>query len=148
MTESLSVTISRTFRAPIDAVYRAWTDPRQVIRWMKCEPDVELELEGWEPRVGATFASVMRKPGQWEVAGTGRILEVDAPRVFAYAQDANPDMHMPAMEIRVVFEEVDGGTRLTLTHRGLPSDEMCGIVQGGWTGSLHQLEQLLGGDRG
>ena len=143
MTESMSVTLTRTFQAPIDLVYRAWTDPAQVVRWMKCEPGVELEYDGWTPTVGATYTSLMRKPGEWEVRGTGRILEADPPRVFAYASDPNPEMQMPEMTVRVVFEEVDGGTKLTLNHSGLPNDDMCGIVEGGWTGGMQQLAELL-----
>ena len=143
MTKPLSVTFTRTFSAPIELVYRAWTDAEQVVRWMKCEPGVELEYEGWQPATGATFTSIMRKPGEWEVRGSGRFVEVDEPNVLAYVQEADPKMHMPETSVRVTFETVDEGTQLTLTHSGLPGDEMCGIVKGGWTGGLEQLEQLL-----
>ena len=62
---------------------------------------------------------------------------------MAYVQEADPKMHMPETSVRVTFETVDEGTQLTLTHSGLPGDEMCGIVKGGWTGGLEQREQLL-----
>jgi uncharacterized protein YndB with AHSA1/START domain len=77
------------------------------------------------------------------VRGKGRFLEVDPPHLLAYAVDADPAMHMPETTIRVEFAAVDGGTAVTLTHRGLPGDEMCGIVKGGWTGGMQLLEQLL-----
>lgn len=145
--EPLSVTITRTFDAPIELVYEAWTDPKQVVRWMKCEPGVELIYDQWTPAVGQAFSSTMRKPGEWEVSGTGRFVEVDPPRVLAYVQDPHAGMNLPEMTIRVVFKESNGGTELTLTHSGLPSDEMGGIVQGGWTGSMAQLKDHLAGVR-
>jgi hypothetical protein len=33
---------------------------------------------------------------------------------------------------------------LTLEHTGLPSDEVCQIVTGGWTPGLQQLGTTLG----
>ena len=143
MSDTKSVTLTRVFNAPIDLVYQAWADAQQVSKWMKCEPGVTVSYDGWEARVGAEFSSVMAKPGEWEVKSTGRIIEADPPRVFAYAQDPNPQMNMPEMSVRAEFEEVDGGTKLTLTHSGLPNDEMCGIVEGGWSGGMQQLEELL-----
>ena len=77
--QPLTATLKRVFAAPIEVVYRAWTDPEQVVQWMKCEPDVELSYEGWVPEVGARFSSTMRKPGAWEATSTGRILEADPP---------------------------------------------------------------------
>ncbi|MGE3174570.1 MAG: SRPBCC domain-containing protein [Planctomycetota bacterium] len=143
MTTPVSVTLTRTFAAPIDLVWRAFTDADLVVRWMKCEPGVELEYDGWRPVVGAVFSSVMRKPGQWEVKGTGRFLEVEPHRVLAYQQDPNAQMNLPAMTVRVELAAVAGGTQVTLTHTGIPSDTMRGIIEGGWTGSLQLLRAQL-----
>ncbi len=53
-------------------------------------------------------------------------------------------MNTPEMSVRVELEELDGGrTRLTLTHSGIPSDDMCGIIQGGWTSGLALLDDVL-----
>ena len=95
MTQPLSVTLTHTFAAPIDLVYQAWVDPQMVVKWMKCEPGVELTYEGWSPAVGATYTSLMRKPGEWEVRGSGEFTEVDPPHVLAFRQNAEPEMNMP-----------------------------------------------------
>ena len=146
MTDSprpLTARLTRVFNAPIDVVYRAWTDAEQLVQWMKCEPSVEVSYENWHPEVGRKFATSMKKPGEWETHGTGRFLEVDPPHVLAYCSDANPELGVPEMTVRIELKEVDGGTELTLTHSGLPSDEMKGIVQGGWTQSLSMLGDLV-----
>jgi uncharacterized protein YndB with AHSA1/START domain len=86
----------------------------------------------------------MEKPGEWKVQGTGRFVEVDPPNLLVYTSDANAEMSMPEMEVRVVFEAIDSGrTRLTLTHSGMPNDDICGIVNGGWANSLAMLDDLL-----
>jgi len=142
--ERLSVTLTREFDAPIDLVYAAWTDARQVTRWMKCDAAVVLTCKSWEPAVGARFETVMEMPGQWRVEGSGRFTEVDPPRLLAYVNDADEALNMPETSVRVELEELEGNrTRLTLTHTGLPNDDMCGIVTGGWTHSLSALDEVL-----
>lgn len=142
--QRLSVTLTREFDAPIDLVFAAWTDAEHVSRWMKCDTAVDLRCDSWQPETGATFKTTMEKPGEWKVEGTGRFTEVDPPRVLAYASDADPQMNMPSMEVRVELEPLDGNrTRLTLTHSGIPNDDMCSVIQGGWTNSLAMLAELV-----
>jgi len=142
--ERLSVTLTREFAAPIELVFAAWTDPEQVSRWMKCDDAAVLECTTWKPETGAAFATTMEMPGQWKVESTGRFTEVDPPRVLAYVSDPDPAMSMPAMEVRVELEALaPDRTRLTLTHTGMPNEEMCGIIQGGWTNGLAALDGLV-----
>ncbi len=141
--EVRSVQITRVFDAPIELVYRAWTEAQHVQRWMKCDAEAVLELENWEPRVGAEFKTRMVKPGVFEVDGTGRFLEVDPPRLLVYRSDADPKLGTPELTVRVELVEVEGGTQLTLTHSGIPNDFLHGIIEGGWTTSLEFLREVV-----
>ena len=142
--ERLSVTLTREFNAPIDLVFSAWTDANHVVRWMKCDANVTLTVGGWEPKVGQKYTTRMEMPGQWTADGTGTFLEVDPPRLLVYRSDADEAMGAPEMTVRVELEDLgDDRTKLTLTHSGIPSDEMCGIIQGGWSGGLEMLDELL-----
>lgn len=142
--KSLSVTLTREFDAPIDLVYVAWADATHVTRWMKCAASVNLTVEGWEPAVGARFTTRMEMPGQWTNEGTGTFIEVDPPRLLAYTSDPDEATGMPPMTVRVELEPLgESRTKLTLTHTGIPSDDMCGIIQGGWTNGLSMLEEVL-----
>lgn len=136
-----SVVLKRDFDAPIDLVYRAWTEAEHVTRWMKCDAEATFEVENWEPSVGKVFKTHMFKEGTFEAWGTGRFTEVDPPRVLAYTSDADPKLGTPEMSVRVELEEVDGKTRLTLTHSGIPTD-LTGIIEGGWTTSLGLLQEI------
>jgi len=138
-----SVTLTRVFNAPIALVFEAWTKTEHMTQWMRCDPGMEVSYEGWEPKVGTKFKTTMSKPGEWSNEGTGTVLEVDPPRLLVYTGDADEKMQMPEMTVRVELEEVDGGTKLTLTHSGMPNDMMCGIIEGGWTGGLKMLEDVL-----
>ena len=136
-----SVVLKRVFDAPIDLVYRAWTEAEHVTRWMKCDAEVTLEVENWVPAVGTEFKTHMFKEGAFEAWGTGRFTEVDPPRVLAYTNDADPEIGAPEMSVRVELVDLDGKTELTLTHSGVPTD-LTGIIEGGWTTGLSLLQDL------
>lgn len=137
------MTITRVFDAPIQLVYDAWTQADHVSKWMKCDAQATMELEGWEPRVGAEFRTRMARGEQLIAASTGRIVEADAPHVFSYATDAMPALGVGVMTVRIELKEVDGGTEMTLTHSGVPDERICGFLEAGWAVSLDLLKDLV-----
>ncbi len=144
MPELRSVTLKRTFDAPIDLVFRACSEGEHIRNWMKCDADATLDITSWEVRVGGAIDYKMAKPGVFEARTTGRVIEVDPPRVFAFTSDPDPGFGTPELTVRFELAEVEGGkTELTLTHSGLPGEEMCNIVTGGWTNGLAMLGELV-----
>ena len=85
----------------------------------------------------------MVKVGQWEAVTTGSFLEVEPPRLLVYRTDPNPELGTPELTIRVELDPVEDGTRLTLTHSGIPSDDLCGIIEAGWTASLGAMAEIV-----
>jgi uncharacterized protein YndB with AHSA1/START domain len=92
--------------------------------------------------------------GPREMWFTGEHIEVAEPRRLVYTETI-ADQHgtpispeslgMPAKtpgttEVTVVLEEVDGGTRLTLTHAGVPADS--GSARG-WNAAFEKLAATL-----
>ena len=53
---------------------------------------------------------------------------------------------MPERESLVTFllEPIEGGTRLTLIHEGLPDEEVRKSHEAGWSGLLDKLLVFLG----
>jgi uncharacterized protein YndB with AHSA1/START domain len=49
--------------------------------------------------------------------------------------------------VSVTFEPHDGGTQMTIVHRGVPDDENGRRHEGGWTSLLARIEQRFGGKR-
>ena len=48
------VRIERTFAAPAEAVFDAWTNPEVMRRWFHCGPDWETPVAEVDLRVGGT----------------------------------------------------------------------------------------------
>ncbi|MAT40239.1 MAG: ATPase [Ectothiorhodospiraceae bacterium] len=156
--EHTGLRIERTFNAPRDLVWEAWTDPKHVAKWHGPEgftaPHVEADF-----RVGGKFLSCMEAPDGTQFWSTGMYHEID-PKDLIVASDYFADkdgniVHaskygMPEdfpLEMFVVteFEDLNGTTKLTLTHYGMPAGEMTEGATQGWNQSLDKLAAIVEG---
>ena len=58
-----TVRITRTFDAPVDLVYRAWTEPELVAQWMGPR-SIDMEIETWDLRTGGEYRYTARRDGE------------------------------------------------------------------------------------
>ena len=75
--------LSRIFSARADAVFRAWTQPDLMRRWMFVSPTNRIENVVVEQRVGGRFSIVARN-GDEVIDHSGEYLELDWPRRLAF----------------------------------------------------------------
>jgi uncharacterized protein YndB with AHSA1/START domain len=134
------VVLERIFPVPPSAVFRAWTDPDS-LRVFMCAGDSTAAVVDADVRVGGRFRIVMRD-AERDVEHTGEYRTVDPPRrlVFTwYSPFTGPGGSLVTIEL----SPHAGGTRLVLTHEQLPSDEVAGGHERGWTSILEKLERHL-----
>ena len=62
-----TITIVREFDAPVEKLYRAWTDPDLVVRWIGPRNN-ETRIDHWDMRTGGSWRYVALRDGK-EVAG-------------------------------------------------------------------------------
>lgn len=143
-----SVVLERTLAAPIDEVWQMWTDPTAFSGWYGpagakvpvCEMDVRV---GGQRRLCMRFET---PSGTQEMWFTGEFIEVTEPSRLVYSEamadaDGNPvPGGHPPTEVSVELDEVDDGTRLVLTHRGIPAGSPG---EAGWRAALDELARLL-----
>ena len=72
------IRITRTFDAPADLVFKAYTTPELVQRWWGFEESEWLVCE-IDLRVGGRWRYVTREKAGFEVAFHGEYREIDAP---------------------------------------------------------------------
>ena len=131
MTEPRSVTLERTYRASPEQIWKAWTDPDVLSRWYGCQPDQLWTIHQWEVEEGGALRVSMDFDGEpFEVVG--EFLVVDAPTQLRFTFGEG-------QTITVAISAAGSDTRVTVTHDGLPTDEMVDIVTAGWTSSLTGL---------
>jgi uncharacterized protein YndB with AHSA1/START domain len=136
------VRIERTFTAPAEEVFDAWTSPEVMRRWFHCEPDWQTPEAEVDLRVGGKVRVVMRRPDGTEAGADGQYTLIDRPTRLAMTWTFNDD---PTNEqlIELSFSEADGVTRVLLVNSGISTDGRRGAQDWGWNGCLDELERVL-----
>jgi len=136
--------ITRTFQAPAEAVFDAWTSEEVMRRWWHAAHDWETTEVEVDVRVGGSVRVVMRNPDKdEEYGGGGRYTEVDPPKrlAFTWIWDDRPTRTL----IELDFEEADGVTTVQFTHSDLWDEEAVRDHEDGWSKCFDNLERSLRG---
>ncbi len=142
MTDSTTLRIERTFRAPVAAVFDAFTNVEVLRRWWHAEHDWETTVAEVDLRVGGEVRVVMRNPHTGdEYGGAGRYTEIDRPRrlAFTWLWDDRTERQL----IEIDFEDRNGATLVRFTHSGLWDEEAVRSHEDGWTKAFDNLERAL-----
>jgi uncharacterized protein YndB with AHSA1/START domain len=140
--DSHTLRIERTFQAPAERVFRAWTSAEVIRRWWQAELDWETSEAEVDLRVGGVVRVVMRDPGRDEEhGGGGHYTEIDPPTRLAFTWIWDGDTRRTLIELD--FEETDGVTTVSFTHSGLWDEQAVRAHEGGWGRILDQLRRTL-----
>ena len=150
------LTITRIFDAPREIVWRAWTDPESLKKWWGpkdyTSPVCEIDL-----REGGKYFFSMRSPEGKDFYSTGTCREIVPPERIVCtdsfadeqgnvvpASHYGMDSDFPLeLLVTVTLEEMDGKTKMTLRHIGMPAGEMSELTQAGWNESFDKLAESL-----
>ena len=152
MTAQEAVVIERTFAAPVELVWEMWTDPDHFKEWYG--PDgVSIPVAEMDVRPGGArrICMEMQTPdGMRQMWFTGEFREVAENARLVYTEavsDGSDNPPEPAdgghmvTQVQVELEKTDGGTRMVMTHLGIPADSPGAV---GWTMAFDKLARHLG----
>jgi uncharacterized protein YndB with AHSA1/START domain len=142
MTDNNTLRIERTFQAPAERVFDAWTSEEVMRRWWQAERGWETSEAEVDLRVGGAVRVVMHDPDK-DVAhgGGGTYTEIEPPNRLAFTWLWDGDTRRTLIEID--FEEIDGRTTVRFTHSGLWDEEAVRSHEGGWSRILDNLGRTL-----
>ncbi len=148
--------MERTFGAPPRVIWTMWVDPKHFASWYGPE-GASIAVVAMDVRVGGKRLlrmEVTTPNGAMQMWFTGHYLEVIETQSLVYT-DAVCDEHgnvlspeqagMPAghpttTEVHVELEPVSGGTKMMLTHVGIPAGSPGGA---GWAMALEKFDTHL-----
>ena len=150
-TENLTMTVAADLAAPIERVWAAYSDPRQLERFWG-PPGWPATFTRWDHTVGGKADYTMNGPRGEKASGTWEFLRIDAPRSFevldAFAdENGTPDADLPSMRMTFTFESTAEGTRMVNTSyfdslEALEQIVAMGAVEG-TKQAMSQLDAVL-----
>ncbi|MDN3444394.1 SRPBCC family protein [Microbacterium sp. APC 3901] len=150
-TENLTMTVAADLAAPIERVWAAYSDPRQLERFWG-PPGWPATFTKWDHTVGGKADYTMNGPRGEKASGTWEFLRIDAPRSFevldAFADESGtPDADLPSMRMTFTFEPTAEGTRMVNTSyfdslEALEQIVAMGAVEG-TKQAMSQLDAVL-----
>lgn len=139
-----TVTIGRTFDAPIDLVWTAWTQPEHIANWWSPR-GITTKIIEHEFKVGGKWKFVMPMPDGKEFIAEGVYVEIiKHEKIFSKA-DFKPMTE--GVEIQAIFKKNGKKTDFTfnVVHPTVEyriQQEKMGILNG-WGSVFERLEELL-----
>jgi uncharacterized protein YndB with AHSA1/START domain len=152
-----ALVIIRVFAAPRETVWRYWSDPEYLKTWwgpreFTC-PYSQIDF-----RAGGKYLHAMRSKEGQEFWSTGTYKEiVPLEKIVATDSFADKDGNVvPSsyygmegfpleLEMILTFEDLEGKTRMTLTHAGLEDIDakIRADMEQGWNESFDKMAQHL-----
>ncbi len=135
--------LRRTFSAPRERVFRAWTDAKEFALWFHPTTDHTTIISELNLKVGGTYSLEMHHKGGNvdRLSGTYRQIKPPEKLEFTWRWATDP----PGQESLVSLEFVDLGnaTEVVLSHGQFPNAETRDKHNEGWMGCLEQLAGYL-----
>lgn len=143
-----TIRLTRTFNAPRERVFRAWTDPKEMKRWF-CPEGFSTPAADVDLRVGGAYRIDMKSPEGKRIVHDGTYREIRPPEklVFTWVLDDQDCEGSRGLDggtlVTVALRDLQGSTELTLTHELLPTQEARDGHEWGWSGCLDHLAGIL-----
>jgi uncharacterized protein YndB with AHSA1/START domain len=130
-----AIVLHRTIAATPERLFRAFTRPEELARWMSPVGHAEVEVD---LRIGGALRVAMIGDGI-RMEHTGQFLELDPPHRIAFTWQSDYTGGVATRVIVDLAETMDGsGTDLTLRHELLPASARASHA-GGWGAMLDRL---------
>jgi uncharacterized protein YndB with AHSA1/START domain len=144
-TKALELTITRTFDAPRELVYRLFTEPEHIMHWMGPR-DFAPGNFTQDARVGGRWRGMLRPiAGGRDLWQGGTFLEIDPPKRVKYTFAWDDENGRPGEEtiVSLDFEAAGNKTKLTFRQTGFTSEGERDGHYGGWSETFDKLEEYL-----
>lgn len=155
--ETHDMVVTRTIEAPRERVWRAWSDPDEVMAWWGPQgftsPMCRMDF-----REGGTTLVAMRSDQGWELVNSWKYRSIEPMDRIEFVQgfadaEGNPvspaELGLPPTipdEVRhvVTFSEIDEATtELTVHEFGYPDEQIVQVSRAGMEQVLDKLATML-----
>lgn len=143
MNPSTDLVIRKTIAASSEHLFRAWTDPDQLVDWWGPE-GVTCDGAEVDLRVGGRYRISNRLPDGRVVWISGEYEVIEPPNKLVYSWRLG-EGDGPRERVTVRFEPKGMATEVTIVHERIPDPKTQSQHELGWIGCLKTLDSYLAG---
>ncbi len=150
-----TIRVERTFNAPVDKVWQAWTDTESIKKWWSPK-DYTAPIVQNDFQLNGRFLFSMRSPSGSMSWNTGTYTEIipnakivstmsfadETGKAIPASQAGIPGKWPDEITVTAEFKNVDGKTQVNVTEVGIPMI-MYVFAEMGWHQQFDKLETLL-----
>lgn len=138
-----SLTITRSFDAPRDQIFKAWTKSRHLINWWGPE-GFSMPYHKMDIHPGGIYRCDLRGPDGSDHWMQGVYREMVEPSHLAFTHSWNEDGKMsPETLIAIELTENNGKTDMVFYQSGFENESERDSHENGWSESFDRLEAYL-----
>lgn len=138
MAGGIALVVRRRIKAPAETLFRAWTEPAQLVAWWGPRP-VKCSHAEVELRTGGRYVLVHELPDGGTITIHGEFLVVDAPHKLVYTWLSDEGAAEKSL-VTVRFEPHGDTTEIVIVHQDIPDEAARDSHEKGWLGCLDSLE--------
>lgn len=131
-----SLDFTETYPHPPEKVWRALTDAKALGQW--------LMENDFVPEAGREFTLRCDDGSGGTDVYLCKLVEYEPERRMLWSWLLESRKSQPPTMVEFQIEEVEGGTRVTVTHSGDRDEETVGMLKSGWRAKLGTLATALG----
>lgn len=137
------VRLQRILTAPPERVFRAFTDPRALVKWMAPHGFI-AHIEHSDVRTGGSYRmSFINFSTGLKHSFHGQYHEVILNKLLRYTDEFDSEDMAGEIQVTVTLKEMSVGTELTIVQEGLPEVIPVDACYLGWQESLQLLSFLV-----
>ena len=138
-----SLHLKRTFAAPRERVFRAWTNAKEFTLWFHPTTDHTTVITQLDVKIGGKYSLEMHHKNGAVHRLSGSYQQIKPPEKLSFTWRWAEDPTGQETLVSLEFRDLGNATEILLTHGQFPTDESREKHNHGWMGCMNQLESYL-----
>ena len=138
-----SLQLRRTFAAPRERVFRAWTDAKEFALWFHPTTEHTTLITQLDVKIGGKYSLEMHHKDGTVHRLSGSYQQIKPPEKLSFTWRWAEDPTGQETLVSLEFRDFGNCTEVLLTHGQFPTEESRQRHNHGWMGCMDQLECYL-----
>ena len=136
-----TIELSEDFSVPVEALFKAWTDPEQLKQWWRPMNDSLENVKNELQEGGAVEYNFTSK--DFRVSGNYKLAEVNKKLVYTWNWEFTKDLENENYELTIEFESKENGSTIHVLQEGLGGEDVVSTHEQAWKEGLQSLKAYL-----